>query len=230
METNENIKTPLELLLEAIDYSFLKTDGTYDESLTMPVSDKVQWIKGLIIDARAKEQKRNMEEAVFKEEFPFTFDELKDNDVKVGDIVAAKFSSASKNINYFLLRKGFPEDFNTSLCCSCFDDDDIFDMSLYQIGFHYEGAPTYRFRKTTEEERQAFIKACTRALHEPIRKNDSGYIPYGWDEDEYAQVLGNMVRDGLISMDKGKKLSKELEKIHNVDLLKLYKMNYGFIK
>lgn len=52
MEESTN-KTPLELLLEAIDYSFLKTDGTYDESLTMPVIDKVKWIKRLLIeDAR----------------------------------------------------------------------------------------------------------------------------------------------------------------------------------
>ena len=35
----------LKLLLEAIDYSFLKTDGTYDKSLTYPVIDKVNFIK-----------------------------------------------------------------------------------------------------------------------------------------------------------------------------------------
>ena len=32
-------------LVQAIDYSFLKTDGSYDKSLTYPVIDKVNWIK-----------------------------------------------------------------------------------------------------------------------------------------------------------------------------------------
>ncbi len=35
-------------LLDAIDYSFLRTDGTYDKSLTYPVIDEVNYIKKLI--------------------------------------------------------------------------------------------------------------------------------------------------------------------------------------
>lgn len=35
----------LEMLVEAIDYSFLKTNGEYDKSLTYPVIDKVRYIK-----------------------------------------------------------------------------------------------------------------------------------------------------------------------------------------
>ena len=38
----------LNLLLEAIDYSFLRTDGTYDKALTYPVIDKVRFIKKLL--------------------------------------------------------------------------------------------------------------------------------------------------------------------------------------
>ena len=38
-------KEMLIYLIEAIDYSFLKTDGSYDKSLTYPVIDKVNWIK-----------------------------------------------------------------------------------------------------------------------------------------------------------------------------------------
>ena len=225
MKINE-YKTPLEQLLEAIDYSFLKTDGTYDEALTYHVIDKVKYIKGLIDESSRKKMEQAVADAQYKEEFPFTFDELKDNDVKVGDIVAAKFSSTSKNVNYFLLRKGFPEDFNTSLCCDSIGDG----QHLYQIGFHWQGFNPYRFRKTTDEEREAFIDACVKTLHEPMHRNDKGEIVFGWDEDMYAQILGNMVRDGLISMYKGEKLSKELKKIHNVDFLKLYKRNYGFIR
>ena len=35
----------LSLLIEAIDYSFLKTDGTYDGDLSYPVIDKVCYVK-----------------------------------------------------------------------------------------------------------------------------------------------------------------------------------------
>ena len=35
----------LGMLLEAIDYSFLQIDGSYDKSLTYPVIDKVKYIK-----------------------------------------------------------------------------------------------------------------------------------------------------------------------------------------
>lgn len=35
-------------LLDAIDYSFLKIDGTYDRELTYPVIDKVNFIKKLL--------------------------------------------------------------------------------------------------------------------------------------------------------------------------------------
>lgn len=222
METN---KTPLEQLLEAIDYSFLKTDGTYDEALTYPVIDKVKYIKELLDDARTKEQERDLAEKQYKEEFPFTIDDLAKNGVKVGDIVASKSSPYTNFTDFCLLRKGFPENYNTSLCCN----STSYGMHLYQIGFHYMGTPRSRFRKTTDEEKQMFIDACIKRLHEPIKKDNNGYV-WGWDEDEYAQILGNMVRDGLISMDKGEKLSKELKKIHNVDLLKLYKINYGFIR
>ena len=38
----------LNLLLEAIDYSFLRIDGTYDKALTYPVIDKVRFIKKVL--------------------------------------------------------------------------------------------------------------------------------------------------------------------------------------
>ena len=38
-------KDMLIYLIQAIDYSFLKTDGSYDKNLTYPVIDKVNWIK-----------------------------------------------------------------------------------------------------------------------------------------------------------------------------------------
>jgi hypothetical protein len=44
----EKVITDKEMLIrlvQAIDYSFLKTDGSYDKSLTYPVIDKVNWIK-----------------------------------------------------------------------------------------------------------------------------------------------------------------------------------------
>lgn len=38
-------KEMLMSLIQAIDYSFLKVDGSYDKDLTYPVIDKVNWIK-----------------------------------------------------------------------------------------------------------------------------------------------------------------------------------------
>ena len=38
-------KKMLNMLLDAIDYSFLKTDGSYDNALTYVVMDKVNFIK-----------------------------------------------------------------------------------------------------------------------------------------------------------------------------------------
>lgn len=35
----------LKLLIEAIDYSFMQTDGNYNKALTYPVIDKVLWVK-----------------------------------------------------------------------------------------------------------------------------------------------------------------------------------------
>ena len=41
----QQTKELLKMLLEAIDYSFAQTDGTYDLALTYPVIDKVKYIK-----------------------------------------------------------------------------------------------------------------------------------------------------------------------------------------
>ena len=57
----------LGMLLEAIDYSFLQIDGSYDKTLTYPVIDKVQYIKEQLkntepisedLEEAAKEQAR----------------------------------------------------------------------------------------------------------------------------------------------------------------------------
>ena len=42
---HQQTKELLKMLLEAIDYSFVQTDGTYDLTLTYPVIDKVKYIK-----------------------------------------------------------------------------------------------------------------------------------------------------------------------------------------
>ena len=42
---HQETKELLKMLLEAIDYSFAQTDGTYDLTLTYPVIDKVKRIK-----------------------------------------------------------------------------------------------------------------------------------------------------------------------------------------
>jgi len=47
-------KALLYSLLEAIDYSFVRSDGTYPVSLTYPVIDKVQYIKGQLSNEHEK--------------------------------------------------------------------------------------------------------------------------------------------------------------------------------
>ena len=44
----QQTKELLNMLLEAIDYSFAQTDGTYDLTLTYPVIDKVKYIKQIL--------------------------------------------------------------------------------------------------------------------------------------------------------------------------------------
>ena len=48
-------------LLEAIDYSFVRPDGTYPVSLTYPVIDKVQYIKGQLSNEHEKEKEKGKE-------------------------------------------------------------------------------------------------------------------------------------------------------------------------
>ena len=60
MEQKKTDTELLDMLLGAIDYSFLKTDGTYDLSLTYPVIDKIHYIekvrKQTAIDRLLKEK------------------------------------------------------------------------------------------------------------------------------------------------------------------------------
>ena len=43
-----NYEELLNILIEAIDYSFLQTNENYDKSLTYPVIDKVKYIKNFL--------------------------------------------------------------------------------------------------------------------------------------------------------------------------------------
>ena len=45
---HQQTKELLKMLLEAIDYSFAETGGTYDLTLTYPVIDKVKCIKRIL--------------------------------------------------------------------------------------------------------------------------------------------------------------------------------------
>lgn len=51
----------LNMLLEAIDYSFLQTDGSYNKTLTYPVRDKIQYVKEQIKDVDLEREQRMKE-------------------------------------------------------------------------------------------------------------------------------------------------------------------------
>ena len=65
----------LGMLLEAIDYSFLQTDGSYDKTLTYPVIDKVQYIKEQVKNMKVKEVDLEKE---YLEEIYSHLDSIKD--------------------------------------------------------------------------------------------------------------------------------------------------------
>lgn len=50
-----NIDKLLGMLLEAIDYCFLQSNGDYDKSLTYPVIDKVKYIKDKLKNKEVEE-------------------------------------------------------------------------------------------------------------------------------------------------------------------------------
>lgn len=149
----------------------------------------------------------------------YTFDELYNQGVRVGDIVAydSLVFDCGLAWDYVLLREGFPQEFNTALCCYK-DPRTPEKMYINQIGFHWCGSLSYfHFRKITEAERKEFIDTCIKALYKPITDE------YGWQLPHYAQILDSLVRYKLISKDKLYKINKDLKDIHNVNLLKEYK-------
>ena len=69
----------LEMLLDAIDYSFLQNDGSYDKTLTYPVIDKIQYIR---------KQLKNNEPICedLEEEIKRYLHKIYDRDTTVGDV------------------------------------------------------------------------------------------------------------------------------------------------
>lgn len=154
----------------------------------------------------------------------YKFDELKNLGVKTGDIVAYKSIKLNEGYawEYVLLRNGFPDEFNTALCC--YKDPRYPDRTfLTQIGFHWCGSTdSFDFRLINEKEKDDFVSACIDRLKIPYRYDYSL-----WKKEHYAQVLGALIKYNLISEDELSNLNKELKKIHRADLLKYYRKYYG---
>ena len=154
----------------------------------------------------------------------YKFDELKDLGVKTGDIVAYQSIKLDEGYSweYVLLRNGFPEEFNTALCC--YKDPRYPDRTfLGQIGFHWCGSTgSLNFRLINEKEKDDFVNACIEKLKTPyIRKYSL------WKKEHYAEILGALIKYNLIGEDELSSLNEQLKKIHRVDLLKYYKKYYG---
>ena len=152
------------------------------------------------------------------------YKELFKSGIRHGDIVAEAWKCKDRIAwNFMLLRSTFPKYYDTSLCCSLLPTDEN-KMHLSQIGFHWCGSTdSLKFRKATDEEKKMFIDACISRLHTPVDPDG-----WGWGLNEYAQIIGNMQRDKLLTKTQAKKLSKELVSIHGVNLLKLYQERYGY--
>lgn len=171
-----------------------------------------------------KEAEESNEKSVEMPKDLIPYNELYDNGVRVGDIIAQPWRHKEGIAwEFVLLRKNFPENYDASLCCYLPPSPQD-KMYLTQIGFHWCGdVENLKFRKATEEERKMFIDACIRRLKVPIDKDG-----WGWQKEHYSQILGNMRREKLISNKEADKLNKELMDIHGVDLLKFYKETYGY--
>ena len=139
---------------------------------------------------------------------------------EVGDIVAYPtyaISGCGVAWDYVLLRENFPEDFDTALCCNK-DPREPFKANLCQIGFHWCGSKdNFSFRQINEKEKEDFVNACLDAIKKPILPEG-----WGWNKDHYAQILGALIKYGLITEYKAKQINKELKAIHGVDILSIY--------
>ena len=168
--------------------------------------------KNLKIDSKIYIEARSTQNELFKK------------GIRHGDIVAEAWKRKDKIAwNFMLLRSTFPKYYDTSLCCSLLPTDEN-KMHLSQLGFHWCcSTDSLKFRKATDEEKKMFIDACISRLHTPVDPDG-----WGWGLNEYAQIIGNMQRDKLLTKTQAKKLSKELVSIHGVDLLKLCEERYGY--
>ena len=144
----------------------------------------------------------------------YSIEELKELGVGPGDIVAMRSFRTDNGPawNYYLLKKDFPEEFDTALCCSKDPVHNPEHAHLCMLGFHWCGSKDYmRFRLISPKEKKDFVQACIVALQEPFEF---------WDEFHHAQILHGLVRYGLIGDRVKRRLYMDLERVHGVDFRK----------
>ena len=154
----------------------------------------------------------------------YSFEELYKRGVRPGDVVA-QFGYKCEHgptWNYVLLRDGIPEEYNTALCSSR-NPEMPENVHGYQIGFHWCGPIEQRFRLITKEELKDFIDSWITRLKEPI--HDYNGIS-GWDESHYAQILGALAMNNLLTAKELVKLNNELKDIHGLDILNIFEERY----
>lgn len=167
----------------------------------------------MIVALFGTEKHLTPKESVKEEDEFIPFDKLAEHGIKPGDIVINKSGDS------FLLRDGFPDDFNTALCCNKLLNG---SFHLSQIGFQWVGSTNgIKYRKATDEEREKFKEACIVSLNGRI------YEESIWKEQEYAQILHSMFQWNLIDKEEHDALNKKLKIRLGVDLKKLYKEVYG---
>jgi hypothetical protein len=153
----------------------------------------------------------------------YSFEELYKRGVRPGDVVAVLGPRRDNGPTweYVLLRDGIPEEYNTALC-SYRTPETPEKVYGNQIGFHWCGPITQRFRLITKEELGDFINSWIIRLKEPFN-----YLwNSGWYEIEYAQILGALAMNNLLTSSELVKLNKELKDIHNFDILKIFQDRY----
>ena len=159
-----------------------------------------------------------MEQDETDEQF-IPFDKLIENGIGVGSILK------TSNNNYYLIRDGFPKEFNVALCCNKLVNG---DFHLYQLGFHWCGSTdSFKFRLITEYEKCCFIDTCVAVVMNAECYDENNDKWNAFNVADCSQILGSLYRYGLIDNVHYLMINDLIKRTHKVDLIKYFDKHYN---
>lgn len=147
------------------------------------------------------------------------FDKLIENGIGVGSILK------TSNNNYYLIRDGFPKEFNVALCCNKLVNG---DFHLYQLGFHWCGSTnSFKFRLITEYEKCCFIDTCVAVVMNAECYDENNDKWNAFNVADCSQILDSLYRYGLIDKVRYLMINDLIKRTHKVDLIKYFDKHYN---